>query len=197
MSTTRKGRPRPGRGALDAPEQADKPFAVATDYLAIVRESFESAIALLDAKAGILLAFAGAVFIYTIDTIGRVADSHHATHPRVFTLTLLFLGLAAAGLMTTMVLSWTVIKPRIKTATSRFFWKSGFFDGTPEDFGARLRGSTPEELEEDAIIDAHNLASICRAKNQRFGRAAKSGEVALVLFVAGLLLWQVLKARGG
>jgi hypothetical protein len=167
-----------------------------SEYVAIMRESFEGAIALMDAKAGILLAFAGAVFIFTADTLGKVLDSHHAAHPRVFVLTLAFLGVGAVALLATMVLCWMVIKPRTKTARNRFFWKSEFFDGSAQDFGARVRASSANDFESDAIIDAHNLASICRAKNERFSLAARFGEVAILLFLAGLLLWQVLKVRG-
>ena len=146
-------------------------------------------IALCDTKAGLLLAFTGAMVIFCLDAFVtvRVAPGPYEKVVEPAVRTLLILG--AAGFLASAQFSLTTVLPRIvRGGDDHVFWESPVFRLPVERYLAAMRSLDPVVEHTDKLRHLHLLAGICRRKFGHFQTAIRLAQVAFVALVVGELL---------
>ncbi len=138
-------------------------------------------IVLCDAKAGVLLAFDGAMVIFCIDAFvnGR------AGHPGLVLMAIngLFL-LAAAAFLISCHFSQTTVLPRIRRGREdHIFWEAPVFHLPLERYIETMEKLDAESERRDKLAHLHMLAGICRNKFSHFQIAIRSAQLAFGLLV--------------
>ncbi|HZC17640.1 MAG TPA: Pycsar system effector family protein [Caulobacteraceae bacterium] len=174
-----------GRGAAAAREWTSEHNRFADFERGVLQDN----IALCDTKAGLLLAFTGAMVIVCIDTIVNVRPTHGAFGGLLGPLTKIVLLLAAGGFLVSSQFSLTTVLPRIvRGREDHIFWESPVFRLPVEDYVAALNALDPAIERAEQLRHLHLLAGICRSKFQHFRAALRLGQIAFLALVAGELL---------
>jgi hypothetical protein len=153
------------------------------------REVLQDNIALCDNKAGLLLAFTGALVIVSIEAIANVPAAAGPYTPALgLTAKVLFL-LGAGCFLASSHFSLTTVRPRIvRSREDHIFWEAPVFHLPVTDFVAALNALPPAAERVEQLHHLHVLAGICRSKYRNFGIALRLGQIAFIALVAGELL---------
>jgi hypothetical protein len=175
-------------------EREDNLNTVERDLLRDTFSDFERGvlqenIALFDAKAAGVLAFAGVMVIFCIDAFVTVhaAAGPHAwlVGPAIRTL----LMVAAGGFLLAAMFSLNTVKPRIvRGGEDHVFWDSPVFKLPVEDYVSAMDRLDPHVERDDKLRHLHLLAGICRTKIRHFQASLYVVQGAFLALVAAELL---------
>jgi len=156
------------------------------------REVLQDNIALCDTKAGLLLAFSGAMVIFCIDAFARAHAAANGGAP-IGIVIQAAIGLAAAGFLASAQFSLTTVLPRmIRGGSDHIFWESPVFKLPLERYLAEMEGVSPAIERRDMLRHLHLQAQICRSKFRHFLIAMRLAQIAF----AALVLGEVLRVAG-
>jgi hypothetical protein len=145
-------------------------------------------IALCDTKAGLLLAFTGAMVIVCIDTLVGVPGGNAHTTWLGPAIKIVLLA-AMVGFLASSQFSLTTVLPRIiRGSDDHIFWESAVFKGPVEAFVDALNNLDPAVERAEQLRHLHLLGGICRSKYAHFRTALRLGQIAFLALVAGELM---------
>lgn len=139
-------------------------------------------IILCDAKSGVLLAFDGAMVIFSVDAFvghheGADLFASHALATGLFML-------AALLFLFSCHFSLTTVVPRIRRGgQDRIFWEADIFRQPVEDYVNQMESIDNRVEHRDKLRHLHMLAGICRAKFRHFLLAMRFGQVGFLVLV--------------
>jgi len=141
-------------------------------------------IILCDGKSGVLLAFDGAMVIFSVDTF--VELQRHAARFDVLRegLALLFVAAGLAFLISCHFALTTVI-PRLRRGKAdHIFWEAPIFSLSEDSYVDTMRRLDASTGWSDKLRHLHMLAGICKKKFSHFQIAIRLGQIGFVLLVA-------------
>ncbi|HEY2707792.1 MAG TPA: Pycsar system effector family protein [Caulobacteraceae bacterium] len=157
------------------------------------REVLQDNIALCDNKAGLLLAFTGALVIVSIEAIANVPAGTGPYAPAIGLTAKVLLLLGAGCFLASSHFSLTTVRPRIvRSRSDHIFWESPVFHLPVEEFVTALNTVAAETERAEQLRHLHLLAGICRSKYANFAMALRLGQTAFLALVAGELLRVIL-----
>jgi hypothetical protein len=174
--------------------QEDKLIGVERDVLRDRFADFERAvlqdnIALCDTKAGLLLAFTGAMVIFCIDAFVTVHAAPGAYQRFVGPAMRGLFVIATIGFLASAQFSLTTVLPRmVRGAGDHVFWESPVFKLPVERYVAEMEILDPAVERHDKLRHLHLQAGICRRKFGHFATAMRLAQLAFVALVIGEVL---------
>jgi hypothetical protein len=149
------------------------------------RAVLQDNIILCDAKLGILLAFAGAMVVYCLET-----STHAGASPRVAP----WIGqaeiwafvAAAVSFFVTCAFCLTAIAPRIHRRREHddyIFWEARAFRQPLPEFLKEMHGLDVEVEHDNKLRHLHVLAGVCRAKFSHLRHAMNAAAVGFAILV--------------
>lgn len=153
------------------------------------RAVLQDNIALCDTKAGLLLAFTGAMVIYCIDAFVTVQPVPGPWAFLVGPLIRVVLAGAGVGFLVSAQFSLTTILPRIMRGhADHVFWESPVFKLPVAEYVAAMEALDADTQRNDKLQHLHLLAGICRRKFGHFRLAIHLAQIAFVILVVGEML---------
>ena len=138
-------------------------------------------IILCDQKAGILLAFAAAMILVSLDGFAAPGLRKAAA------LALLARGafvLSALGFLVSCYFALATVVPRIrKGPDDHIFWESPVFKLPVEEYIARHRTMDVEHERRNRLVYLHAMAGICSSKYRHFAVALRLGQLGFIALV--------------
>ena len=149
------------------------------------RSVLQDNIALCDTKSGVLLAFAGAMTLFSLDSFTKATGAHWLGPLGAYLAPGAFL-ISAAALLASASFSLSTVRPRLRRTNTEdhIFWESSAFKAPPEEYLRQMRSLTVEVEYDEKLLHLHTLAGVCRAKFAHFRRAmdfAVAGFVVLMI----------------
>ena len=155
-------------------------------FIEFERAVLQDNILLCDTKAGLLLAFTGAMVIFCIDAL---AEAHGVRSPVINTVSKVLLWGAAAGFLVSSHYSLTTVMPRIIRGTAdHIFWESPVFKLPVDQYVGVMRDIDTDLERDEKLRHLHLLAGICGRKFSHFGAGMRLGRIAFVVLVVALAL---------
>jgi hypothetical protein len=153
------------------------------------RAVLQDNIALCDTKAGLLLAFTGAMVIFCIDAF-VTAHAAPGAHQQFVAETMRGLfAVAAIGFLASAQFSLTTVLPRmVRGSADHVFWESPVFKLPVERYVAEMASLDPAVERDDKLRHLHLQAGICRRKFGHFSTAMRLAQLAFVALVIGEVL---------
>ena len=173
------------RNAIPDKDQDDEHFRSA--FAEFERAVLQDNIMLCDQKSGILLAFAAAMILVSLQ--GFATREAHKPDGVVSILILGGFLFAAVAFLATCYFALATVTPRIrKGPDDHIFWESRIFLLPVEQYVARFREMDTDTERENQLRYLHTMARICRTKFHQFAFAMRFGLlgfIALVLAYVG------------
>jgi hypothetical protein len=153
-------------------------------FVEFERGVLQDNILLCDTKAGLLLAFTGAMVVFCVDAIANAHEAASAHNSLLsFGVKALFWAAAGAFLVSSHY-SLTTVLPRIVRAKADYiFWESPVFKLSPDEYVTTMRNLDPEVAHDDKLRHLHIIAGICRNKFRHFQIAMRLGRIAFLALI--------------
>jgi hypothetical protein len=155
-------------------------------FIEFERGVLQDNILLCDTKAGLLLAFTGAMVVFCIEAI---ASMHEAptTHALISLGIKTLLWISAGAFLVSSHFSLTTVMPRIVRAKAdHIFWESPVFKLPVDEYVATMENIDTDVERDDKLRHLHVLAGICRNKFKHFGSAMRLGRIAFLALIVAL-----------
>jgi len=148
------------------------------------RAVLQDNISLCDIKAGVLLAFSGALVVFCLDaSFGGEKPAGIA-----FDLPTALMLASAAGFFLSCHLALLCVAPRVHVrGRDHLYWGSPVFRTSGDKFVAAMRKMKPMAEHEEKLRHVHGLASICRRKFRYLDLAIRAGLLGFLLLMASEL----------
>lgn len=158
-------------------------------FIDFERGILQDNVLLCDTKAGLLLAFTGAMVIFCIDLVAKLGETGSGASWAVAMTIRALLGLAGAGFLVSAHFSLTTVLPRmIRGRPDHLFWESPVYYLPADEFVAEMQNLDPKVEQDDKLRHVHLLAGICRGKFQHFQIAMRYARLSFLCLVAGEVL---------
>ena len=139
-------------------------------------------IVMCDAKSGVLLAFAGAMVIFSVDTFANLHQPAAGTWLKSAA-NALFLA-AALGFLVSCHFSLTTVAPRLyRGRQDHIFWEAPVFRLPVEAYVEQMEALDASTEHREKLRHLHMLAGICRTKFGHFQLAIRFGQAGFLLLV--------------
>lgn len=140
-----------------------------SDFSDFERSVLQDNIVLCDQKAGVLLAFSGAMVIFCLDALAEPISGRRLG-PWAGYAGSAALAAAALAFLVSCVFSLATVMPRLRrnAADDHIFWESSVFKLPAAEYVEAMRKLDPEVERDEKLRHLHTLAGICRAKFANF-----------------------------
>lgn len=162
-----------------------------SDFSDFERSVLQDNIVLCDQKSGVLLAFSGAMVIFSLDALAEPITGSRLGAWAGYAGSAA-LAAAALAFLVSCVFSLATVIPRLRrnAADDHIFWESSVFKLPAAQYVEAMRKLDPEVERDEKLRHLHTLAGICRAKFANFRQGIR---FALIGFGA-VVMAELLKA---
>jgi hypothetical protein len=166
----------------EAPKDDQKHEEMRDRFADFERGVLQDNIILCDQKAGILLAFAAAMILVSLEGFSSPEVRKFAAMALVARGAFV---VSALAFLASSSLALATVVPRIrKGPDDHIFWESPVFKLPVDQYVASFRDMDVERERENRLRYLHTMAAICRSKYRHFAAALRLGQLGFIALVA-------------